>query len=343
MLVRPDQLATHLAKTLAPLYVLHGDEPLLVAEAGDAVRRAARGRGYTDREVIVTTPSFKWDALRIAAANLSLFGGNKLVDLRIPSGRPGREGGEALIRYCADLGEGVVTLVSLPRLDWQARKTAWFQTMQQAGITVELNAPPLERLPDWIAGRLARQAQTASAEGLDFIARHVEGNLLAAHQEIQKLALLHPAGPLTIDQIKDAVLNVARYDVDKLRAALLEGDIGRCARLLDGLRAEGTGLPLVLWAFATDLRELAWARGALDVGRPVAPALRAQRVFDAAHIGLVERAARVMTKREVQAGLRCAAHIDRVIKGLAAGDPWDELQQLALRLGRANQRESRNH
>jgi DNA polymerase-3 subunit delta len=330
--LRADQLASHLEKTLAPLYVLHGDEPLLVIEAGDAIRKAAREKGYTEREVLVSGPSFKWDALTLAAGNLSLFGGNKLVDLRIPNGKPGRDGGEALQRYCARLAEGVATLVTLPQMDWAARKTAWFGALGAAGVAVELNAPPLAELPDWIAGRLARQQHSAERAALDFIAAHVEGNLLAAHQEIQKLGLLYPAGKLSLAQVEDAVLNVARYDVDKLRAALLRGDAVRCARLLDGLRGEDVAPPLILWAFASEIRVLAVLKAAADAGRPLSAALRAERVFDDRRAAALQRALPRFREGQLRVALLAAARIDRMIKGLVRGDVWDEFLQLALRL-----------
>ena len=295
MQLRPDQLAAHLEKPLAPLYLLHGDEPLLVIEAGDAIRAAARRQGFEEREVIVAGTGFKWDELFLAAGNLSLFGGAKLVDLRIPSGKPGREGSEALQRYVATLGPGVVTLVTLPELDWQAKKAAWVGALTEAGVAIECNAPPPAQLPQWIAGRLARQGQSAPREALVFIASHVEGNLLAAHQEIQKLGLLYPAGELSLEQISGAVLNVARYDIADLRGALRNRDTVRAARTLDGLRGEDAAPPLVLWALATEARALAAAPGRMRA-------------------------------------LLHAARIDRMIKGLARGDVWDEFLQLALRL-----------
>ena len=184
MNLRPEQLSAQLAKPLAPLYILHGNEPLLVLEAGDAVRAAARKQGYAEREVLVAGQGFRWDTLQSAAGNLSLFGESKLVDLRIPNGKPGRDGGDALQRYARHLDDGIVTLISLPELDWAARKAAWFVTLAEAGVVVELNAPERERLPDWIAQRLARQQQKATPDALAFIAEHIEGNLLAAHQEI---------------------------------------------------------------------------------------------------------------------------------------------------------------
>lgn len=296
MQLRPEQLAGQLERGLAPLYVVHGDE-LLAIEAADAIRAAARKQGYAEREVLMVTSSFRWDDLFLAAGNLSLFGGDKLIDLRIPSGKPGRDGGEALGRYCANLPSGTVTLVSLPELDWQTKKASWFGKLADAGVSIECAAPSLPQLPTWIAGRLKRQNQSAPREALEFIATHVEGNLLAAHQEIQKLGLLYPEGEISLADIQAAVLNVARYDIDALRDALRAKDQARCARTLDGLKAEGAALPLVLWALANEARN-----------RTAPTNIRS---------------------------LLHAARIDRMIKGVARGDVWDELLQLALKLARA--------
>ena len=294
MQLRPEQLAAHLEKPLAPLYVLHGDDPLLTIEAGDALRAAARRQGFDERNVLVVTPSFRWDELFHAAGNLSLFGGRTLVDLRMPTGKPGRDGGEALARYCKALPADVLTLITLPEMDWRAKKAAWFTTLINAGIAIECRAPALEQLPHWIANRLKTQQQSAAPDALEFIALHVEGNLLAAHQEIQKLGLLHPSGALTLAQVSAAVLNVARYDIDDLRTALQSKDTARCARTLEGLRAEDAPLPLVLWALTMEART-----------------------------------------RALRPALLHAARIDRIIKGLASGDRWDECLQLSLRLTRA--------
>lgn len=296
MLLRPEQLSAHLAQSdrpLQPLYVLHGDDPLLTIETGDALRAAARRQGFEERTVLVVTPSFRWDELFHAAGNLSLFGGRTLVDLRIPSGKPGREGGEALQRYCRDASPDVLTLITLPEMDWKAKKAAWFAALADAGVAIECNAPPIAQLPQWIGRRLAAQGQTAAADALEFIALHVEGNLLAAHQEIQKLGLLYPEGALTLAQVSAAVLNVARYDIDDLKGALQARDAARCVRTLEGLQAENAAPPLVLWVLANEARQ-----------------------------------------RLHRAALLHAARIDRIIKGLVAGDLWDEFLQLALRLTR---------
>jgi DNA polymerase-3 subunit delta len=253
--LRPEHLAAHLAKPLGPLYILHGDDPLLTIESGDALRTAARRQGYEDRSVLVVTPAFKWDELFHAAGNLSLFGGRTLVDLRIPTGKPGRDGGDALQRYCKALPTDTLTLITLPEMDWKAKKAAWFAALVAAGASIECNAPPLAQLPQWISRRLANQQQSAPADALEFIALHVEGNLLAAHQEIQKLGLLYPAGALTLQQISGAVLNVARYDIDDLKNALQARDTARCARTLEGLKAEEAAPPLVLWVLANEARQ----------------------------------------------------------------------------------------
>jgi len=330
--LRPEQLSAHLDKPLAPLYVLFGNEPLLVLETGDTIRAAARKQGFTEREVLVTGQGFRWDSLQSAAGNLSLFGASKLIDLRIPNGKPGREGGEALQRYAKTLDSSVVTLLTLPELDWAGRKASWFTALSEAGVVVELNAPERDRLPEWIARRLARQQQHASADALAFIADHVEGNLLAAHQEILKLGLLHPPGELSLDAIRDAILNVARYDVDKLRHALLDGDAARCARLLEGLKGEGEAPLLVLWTLANEIRSLANLRQGMDDGQPLPALLKAERVFDDRRRQAIQRALPRLQAGTLRTAILHAAKIDRMIKGLARGDVWDECLQLCLRL-----------
>lgn len=334
MNLRPEQLAAHLDKPLAPLYVLHGNEPLLVLEAGDAIRGAARKQGYAEREVLVAGQGFKWTELQSAAGNLSLFGASKLVDLRIPNGKPGRDGGEALQRYARSLDDGVVTLVTLPELDWATRKAAWFVALCEAGVAVETNAPERDRLPDWIAQRLARQQQKAGSEALAFIADHVEGNLLAAHQEILKLGLLHPPGELSFDAVREAILNVARYNVDSLRQAMLEGDAARCARLLEGLKGEGEAPPLILWALANEIRTLANLRQGLDEGQPLQGLMKAERIFDDRRRQAIQRALPRLDGAPLRTAILHAARIDRMIKGLVGGDVWDEFLQLCLRLTR---------
>ncbi|MDR0634406.1 MAG: DNA polymerase III subunit delta [Azoarcus sp.] len=333
MNLRPDDLAAQLERPLAPLWVLHGNE-LLTLEAADAIRAAARRQGFDERETLVADAGFRWDALMLAAGNLSLFGTSRLVDLRIPTAKPGRDGGDILQRYAAALPDGVLTLITLPLLDWLVRKSAWFKAIAEAGVTIEFDTPSRERLPAWIARRLGAQNQSASAEALEFIADHVEGNLLAAHQEIRKLGLLHGEGKLTLAEVEAAVLNVARYDITLLRQALLEGDPARCVRLLDGLRGEGTPPPLVLWALASEIRTLATLRAGSDTGQPLPALFKAERIFDAARQRTIRAALTRLAHPALQAALLHAARLDRMVKGIARGEIWDEFQHLALRLCR---------
>jgi DNA polymerase-3 subunit delta len=330
--LRPEQLEGHLGRSLEALYVIHGDEPLLAMEAADAVRAKARATGHTEREVHTAERGFDWSGLAASAASLSLFASAKLIELRIPSGKPGTEGAAAIEAYCARLPPDTVTLVALPRLDRASQNSAWFAALLRVGVLV--NVFPIDRkaLPLWIGARLARQRQRAAESALAFIADCVEGNLLAAHQEIRKLGLLHPEGELTFEQVRDAVLDVARFEVSQLSEAMLAGDRARLARVLDGLAGEGEPAPRVLWVMAEDVRAVARVQHGLAEGRNAADLCREFRIWGDVRQRLVGAAARRMARDRLEAALAHAAAIDRVIKGLAKGNPWDELLQLGLRL-----------
>ncbi|MDR2164434.1 MAG: DNA polymerase III subunit delta [Zoogloeaceae bacterium] len=340
MRLRGEQLVAHLAQPLKPLYVVYGDAPLLVLEAADALRATARAQGYAERAVLTALPGFDWGQLAMAAGNLSLFGGKTLIDLRIPNGKPGKEGAAALVDYTHRKGTDVVLFVTLPQLDWKEEKAAWFSTLDDHGVILKLDAPPFAELPGWIAGRLARQHQRTDAEGLRFMAERVEGNLLAAHQEIQKLALLYPPGHLTEAQIHDAVLNVARYSVDDLREALLSGDLARLARTLAGLKQEGEAPVLVLWAMTEEIRAIAQVKAGLRRLPPEA-LFRELRIWGPRQ-HLLRRAVDALEARTVKSALEHSAQLDRVIKGLATGDAWDGFLRLGLMLARNRTRRTEN-
>ncbi|HSD40926.1 MAG TPA: DNA polymerase III subunit delta [Burkholderiales bacterium] len=329
--LRSDQLDAHLARGLASLYVVHGDEPLLSMEAADAIRAKARAEGYAEREVHLVERGYDWSRLAQSAAALSLFSSRKLIELRVPSGKPGTDGAEAIAAYCATLQPDIVTVVALPRLDRAGQNSAWFGALAGAGVVV--NVFPVDRrtLPLWIGARLARQKQRASEDALAFVADCVEGNLLAAHQEIQKLGLLYPPGDLAFEQVRDAVLDVARFEVSQLSEAMLSGDRARLARVLDGLAGEGEAPPRVLWVMSDDVRAVTRVQRGLAEGRSPADLCRESRVWGEARQRLVTAAARRMAREALDAALAHAAAVDRTIKGLAKGDPWDELLQLGLR------------
>jgi DNA polymerase-3 subunit delta len=339
MQLRADQLRQALARGLAPLYVVHGDEPLLAQEAGDAIRQAARAAGYTERQVHnVAGAHVDWSGILGASAEMSLFAQLQLIEIRIPSGKPGKDGSEALQRYAARLPDDTVTLVSLPKLDGSQLKSAWFGALDAAGVSVRVDPVDRRALPQWLAQRLAAQGQRVQdgelgQHALTFFADRVEGNLLAAHQELAKLALLYPAGVLAAEQIEQAVLNVARYDVFKLGEAVLGGDAARALRMLEGLQAEGEAAVLVHWSLADDIRLLCRLQTALLGGRPMAMAMREQRVWGAKE-KLVERLADRLRDAPLAPLLQGAHVCDGVVKGLRdpawPGDPWQALRQLAL-------------
>jgi DNA polymerase III subunit delta len=331
MRLRPEQLSAHLTQGLAPLYVVHGDEPLLAIEAGDAIRAAARAAGCEEREVLVVEPGFKWDAFSAASRNLGLFGTRKLVDLRIPGGKPGVEGARVLEDCAANPTPDTTILITLPRLDRATSSSSWFAALEQGGITLEVF--PLERadLPRWIASRLERQRQRASAETLQFLADTTEGNLLAARQELEKIGLLLPEGELEQAAVENAVADVARFDVFQLSEAWLSGDAARACRILAALENEGEGVPLLLWQLGEDLHALATVLASTASGMPVAIAVKSARVWGKRQTA-IERAARRIAPSAIQPLLLRLARLDALAKGIGRGNVWDQLRDVALAL-----------
>jgi DNA polymerase-3 subunit delta len=342
------QLANHLLRGLKSLYTLHGDEPLLQQEALDAIRAAARVQGFTERTShTVAGAHFDWSEVLASGGSLSLFADKQLVEIRIPSGKPGKDGSTAL-QQLADMAQGndsTLTIVLLPRLDKMTKSSAWFAALEGLGVTLQVD--PVERavLPQWIAQRLATQGQRVAAgeEGqrtLQFFADRVEGNLLAAHQEIQKLGLLFPvegaaAGVLTFDQVESAVMNVARYDVFKLSEAVLGGQALRVQRMLDGLQAEGEAEVLVHYTLSEDIRALKRVKDAMGQGRPLPMALREQRIWGPKE-RLFERVLPRLTDAALAQLLQSAHVVDGIVKGLKQPDwpasGWQALHRLALQL-----------
>ncbi|TMG83839.1 MAG: DNA polymerase III subunit delta [Betaproteobacteria bacterium] len=329
MQLRPAQLAAHLASGLRPLYVVHGDEPLLAIEAGDEIRAAARAAGFDQREILVAEPGFKWDAFEAANRNLGLFGERKLIDLTMPTGKPGAEGARVLEDCAANPSADTVTLITLPRLDRAAQTAAWFSALEQAGVSIAVY--PLERgeLPQWLRERLARQNQRVADDTLQFLADATEGNLLAAKQEIEKLALLLPEGQLEHDAVERAVADVSRFDVFQLSEAWLAGDAARALRILAALETAGEGVPLLLWQLGEDLHALASVLAEAAAGTPIATAVRSARVWGRRQAAM-ERAARRVDPASLRSMLIGLARLDALAKGIGRGNIWDELSDAAL-------------
>lgn len=319
MQLRSGDLDAQLKKSLLPAYVIHGDEPLLAMEAADAVRAAARKAGFAEREVLEPGRGFDWSEFTHATGSLSLFADKKLVELRIPNGKPGTQGSEAITAYCENPNPDQLLLVTLPRLDRTGQGSAWFNALARLGAVVDVWPLDRQRLAAWIGERLARQKQRASREVLEFLAERVEGNLLAAHQELQKLALLAPEGELSLDMVQDAVASVARFDPYDAAEALVAGDLERYVRVLEGLRAEGEAPTFVLFVVSSALF-------ALQEGS-------AERIFNRNLRRAVEGAMRRFAPKRVDEAIAQAAAIDRDVKGVGKGDdPWESFIRLGLKL-----------
>ena len=345
MALSPDQLEAGLARRLAPAYLIAGDEPLLTQECADAVRRRARETGCTEREVHHVERGFDWNALAADLASLSLFAGRRLVELRFRTPAAGEGGAEVLARFAAAPPDDVVLLCLAPKLDKRQQGAAWVKALAGAGEFVQVWPVDAPALPRWIDGRLRRAGLRADAEAVRLLADRVEGNLLAAHQEIEKLRLLHGAGEIDADDVRAAVADSARYDIFKLADAALAGQAGRALRILGGLRAEGMAIPQVLWPLARELRSLVRVRSLLDQGMAPQAALARAGVWRN-RAGLVQRAVGRHDARALRALVRQAALVDRLAKGALPGnvvrlpaglagasaqrlvDPWLELAEL---------------
>ncbi|MBT8520082.1 DNA polymerase III subunit delta [Polynucleobacter paneuropaeus] len=345
-MVKTDAFQSHLkslaaASAFHPLYVFSGDEPLLMMESIDLLRSKARQLGYTEREVMLQERGFDWSALLNAGQTMSLFGDRRWIELRIPTGKPGRDGADALKQFSAQIasqsnadGPETIFCIVLPRLDMKTKSSAWFSSLDEAGMAIQIDSLDRSHLPSWIAGRLQKQGQSiqsgpAGQRALEFIAEQVEGNLIAAHQEIQKLGLLYPVGELSEEQVRSAILKVARYNVFELSEAMLAGDLPRVNRMLDGLKGEGEPLVLILWSVTEELRLLSKLKMASDAGESVQQLLRANRVWGNKERLYPAALKRVQSSRLRQA-VQIAAGLDRQSKGLQAaelpGDPWDGLR-----------------
>ena len=333
MKLSPAQLNKHLQGSLAPVYIVSGDDPLLCQEAADAIRAAARQQGFDERQVFSADANFDWGTLLMAGASLSLFAQRRLLELRLPSGKPGDKGAAALIEYCAKPAEDTLLLISLPKLDGSAQKTKWGKALVEGGNCQFIQIWPVDahQLPQWINQRLAQAGLSAQRDAVDLIATRVEGNLLAAAQEIEKLKLLAEGNSITVETVQAAVADSARFDVFGLVDAILNGEAGHALRMLEGLRGEGVEPPVILWALARELRLLAGLAQQFSQGVPLDKAFSQARppVWDKRR-PLVSKALQRLSAQRWAMLLQDAQHIDAQIKGQAVGSPWTSLSRLSL-------------
>jgi len=331
MQLKPEQLENYLKKSLAPVYFISGDDPLRVMEAADAVRAQARQQGYTERDVLTVTPGFDWNALASAAGNLSLFSERRVVDLRLPTGKPGKDGAQALRDYSEQLPEDTLLLVTAGRLDPAARKSKWVQALDKAGVVVFVWPLDTGQLSTWVRTRMQQRGMQPAEGAAALLAERTEGNLLACVQEIEKLYLLQGEGPVDVDDITRVVADSARFDVYGLADSALADNGARSVRILNGLRGEGVAPPVVLWALAKDIRQLVSMADCMAGGENINKVLARFHIWDKRKPQFT-RALKRLSSRDCHTLLRRCAVIDRLIKGQAAGNDWDELLQLTLQL-----------
>ncbi len=332
-----NHLKQQLITKLSPLYVLVGDEPLAQSECLDAIRATARKNGAEERSSFIVERNFNWQQIQQFSQTLSLFSSLRILEIHIPSGKPGVDGGKALTELAANPIPDTTTIIVLPALEREAKNSAWFNALQSASTLIELKEIAPNQLPQWLAGRLAAQNQSTDVTSLAFIANQVEGNLLAAHQEIQKLGLLYPAGEISAEAVHESVLNVSRYDAFQLGEAVLAGDAARTSRILQGLQDEGENAVAVMNPLMWVLRPLVRIKQAEIRGENVMNAMTNARIFGDRQ-SLVKRALMRLSIRQLEAALQKLCDIDRTAKGVMLGDAWLELSRLCFGLAKVRGR-----
>ncbi len=335
MRLHPDKLSRQLKQGLEPIYVITGDEPLLVQEMADAIRGQARANGFTERELFNAEARFDWQQVLTASSSLSLFAAKKILELRIPSGKPGREGGLFFQDYCANINPDNLLLVILPKVDKSAQHGKWFKTLDQHGAIVQVWPVNATHMPQWIQHRLKSAGINANQQAIEVLAERVEGNLLAAIQEIEKLKLLAPEGEIDSETMSSVVTDSARFNVFTMIDRILNGDSIGATRTLRGLRDEGAEPIAILWALSRELRILNKASEQATHGEPIDNVLRNLRVWDK-HQPLVRKALRRTRPAQLAMLLRQAGGVDRAIKGMRDASPWDELTSMVLSMSGAN-------
>jgi DNA polymerase-3 subunit delta len=333
MRLKPEQITAALQQGLAPLYFISGDEPLQLGETADAIRAAARNAGYDQREVLVADAGFSWHELTESAGSLSIFADKKIIDLRLPTGTPGAEGGKALIAYCERPPEDTLLLITAAKLAGSSLKTQWFQALDKVGCVIQvwpLEGPDLLR---WLQQRMQRRGLQAETEGIKILASRIEGNLLAAAQEIEKLYVLYGEGRLSNQQIFDVVTDSSRFDVFKLMDSVLAARVDRVLKILSGLQAEGVAAPVVLWALTREARVLIKIKQAISQGQNRAQVFKNNQIWDKRQ-QLVAEALNRLSDSNLNNILVLSAKADRQIKGQQQGEPWETMLAICLMFAR---------
>jgi DNA polymerase-3 subunit delta len=329
MQIKPEQLDAALQKKLAAVYLIAGDEPLQVGEAADAVRSAARQAGFTARELFSVDAHFAWGQLGMVADSMSIFADKQIVELRLSTATPGMEGAKALTEYCARPSDSTLLLITCGKLNKESMKTKWFQALDKVGVVIHVWPLEGQDLLRWLQQRLLRRGLQTEQAGLKLLASRIEGNLLAAAQEVEKLYVLYGSGVLSTQQIETAVADSSRYDVFKLMDSILAGKAARVLKILTGLHAEGVAPPVVLWAILREARTLAKIKWALAQSQPLDAVFRNQQIWDKRK-PLVSEALHRLGNQELAHVMLLSAQADRQSKGQQSGDVWETLRTLCL-------------
>jgi len=332
--IQANQLSAHLKKSLAPCYLVTGDEHLLVAEALDVIRENARERGFSARELHVATTGFDWAQLTASSGNMSLFAEQRIIELRLPTGKPGRTGGQAIIELVEVSGPDNLFIVTAPKLDRGSAASKWAKAIEQKGVTLPIWPVGVRELPGWIANRMRGVGLKPERDAVTLIADRVEGNLLAAGQEIEKLRLLLGEGPVSAEDVNDSVANSSRYDVYKLTDAALGGDAGRAVKILSGLRAEGVEPVIVMWALTRELRTLSLLDEIVRQGGDLGGAMQRNGVWRNRQ-GLVRRCISRHKQGDFHRMLKVSGRADAAAKGQRQGDPWQMATDIVVGMARA--------
>ena len=337
MRIYPEQLAAQLKRQLLPVYLVSGDEPLLQQECCDLIRREARAGGCTVREVIEAGGNhFDWGEILHHATSMSLFAERKLVELRLPGGKPGAEGSKALCEYLELASPDDVLLMVTGKIDKQSTNSKWYKALDKAGATIQVWPVDSSGLPRWLRERVAAAGMDIDDDALQLLSDRVEGNLLAAVQELEKLKLLVSDARITAATVTAAVSDNARYNLFEMADNTLKGDAGASLKMLHGLRGEGSEPVVVLWALAREVRTLQELRQDCDSGQSAQQAMSARRVWPK-RMPLVQAALARHDRESLSHLLELAARVDGSIKGFASGNPWDNLEDLVLGLCRVGQ------
>lgn len=331
MKLYPDKLDAHLARQSAPVYLLHGDEPYQLMEIGDKLREYARNNGYDERQVLIANEEADWAAFREAADSMSLFAERRIIELRLPTGKPGRTGSEVLKQYCENPASDVLLIIASAKLDRGGSSSAWFKAIDKVGVTIAVYPIEPAKLNRWLSDKLLSHGLTATVEAVSLITERVEGNMLAAAQEVERLALLHPKGELNADQVLAAVADSARYSIADLVQSVLIGKSARAIRVVRGLREEAVAPVLILWALSQEIRSGARAAEAAERGVSADAALKGAGVWPSRATPLKAAMARHSAVSWLSM-LGATAHLDRLVKGHAAGDVWDSFESLCVQL-----------